>query len=300
MDGDKLLYVNPILKDALKKLGLDTKEILEKICETGKLSNVEQISEWMKEVFVTSQEIHPEDHVLMQATFQGYVENAISKTINFDNSATEKDILDAYLLAYDSGCKGITVYRDGCRPFQVYHTGSKTNEERKENRATEETESPKKKEAAIRPDVISGETHKIRTGEGTMYVTVNHHAGKPFELFASIGKAGGNAAAKGEAVSRLVSLALRSGISVETVIDQLIGIESPSPVWHNGEQVLSTPDAIGKVLKKYLKESSPKQEEKNNQDKESDNGTPCPKCNTKLNYTEGCLSCHSCGYSKCS
>ncbi|MCK4978962.1 MAG: ribonucleotide-diphosphate reductase subunit alpha, partial [Candidatus Delongbacteria bacterium] len=193
MDDNKFLYVNPILKEALVERGIYTDELMEKISEVGRLENIDEIPQDLKDVFVTSQEISPYYHVAMQSGFQEYVDSSISKTVNFDNSATKDDIRDAYLQAYDSACKGITVYRDGCRPYQVLNTGTKTNEDRKAE-AEEAGHKP-----MGRPDVMEGKTYKVNTGEGTMYVTVNTDEGKPFEVFASIGKAGGNAAAMSEA-----------------------------------------------------------------------------------------------------
>jgi len=299
MDDKKLLYVNPILEETLKARGIYTEELMEKISVTGKLSDITEIPEDIRKVFVTAQEIHPYYHVAMQSAFQEYVDSSISKTINFDNTATEEDIKNAYIQAFDSACKGITVYRDGCRPYQVMNTGTKTNEDRKAEQH-EDMHKPK-----VRPDIMEGKTYKVNTGEGIMYVTVNTLDGKPFELFASIGKAGGNAAAQSEAISRMVSLALRSDIDLNVIIKQLIGIGSPTPVWHNGEQILSTPDAIGKVLKKYYldqNKSEGKAEVKKDEPKNTTakRGVICPKCNGNMSMQEGCMTCPTCGYSKCS
>ncbi|MCK4979015.1 MAG: ribonucleotide-diphosphate reductase subunit alpha, partial [Candidatus Delongbacteria bacterium] len=189
---------------------------------------------------------------------------------------------------------GITVYRDGCRPYQVLNTGTKTNEDRK---AEEEAAGHR---PMGRPDVMEGKTYKVNTGEGTMYVTVNTDEGKPFEVFASIGKAGGNAAAMSEAISRMVSLSLRAGVDINIIEKQLIGISGPAPVWHNGEQILSMPDGIGKILKRYYgdKVETPKTDEPKNTVVKG--GSICPKCNGGLIMQEGCMTCLSCGYSKCS
>jgi ribonucleoside-diphosphate reductase alpha chain len=299
MDDKKLLYVNPVLEETLKERGLYSEELMEKISKTGQLTSIDEIPEDIKRVFVTAQEIDPYYHVAMQSAFQEYVDSSISKTVNFDNSATQEDIKGAYIQAYDSACKGITVYRDGCRPYQVLNTGTKTNEDRKAE-LQEDTHKPK-----VRPDVIDGKTYKVNTGEGVMYVTINTIDGKPFELFASIGKAGGNAAAQSEAISRMVSLALRSDIDINVIVKQLIGIGSPNAVWHNGEQILSTPDAIGKILKKYYvdplnngaKAEVQKEDPKANGTRR---GVICPKCNGNMSMQEGCMTCPTCGYSKCS
>ncbi len=298
MDDKKLQYVNPILEETLKERGIYSEELMEKIKQEGKLSNIAEIPEDIKKIFVTAQEIDPYYHVAMQSAFQEFVDSSISKTVNFDNSATQDDIKNAYLQAYDSACKGITVYRDGCRPYQVLNTGTKTNEDRKAEQA-EDVHKPK-----VRPDVIEGKTYKVNTGEGVMYVTVNTIDGKPFELFASIGKAGGNAAAQSEAISRMVSLALRSDIDLNVIVKQLIGIGSPNTVWHNGEVILSTPDAIGKILKKYYVDpvkNEAKSEAKSDEPKAPvRRGVICPKCNGAMLMQEGCMTCPTCGYSKCS
>jgi len=298
MDDKKLQYVNPILEETLKERGIYSEELMEKIKLEGKLSNIAEIPEDIKKIFVTAQEIDPYYHVAMQSAFQEFVDSSISKTVNFDNSATQDDIKNAYLQAYDSACKGITVYRDGCRPYQVLNTGTKTNEDRKAEQA-EDVHKPK-----VRPDVIEGKTYKVNTGEGAMYVTINTIDGKPFELFASIGKAGGNAAAQSEAISRMVSLALRSDIDINVIVKQLIGIGSPNTVWHNGEVILSTPDAIGKILKKYYVDpakNEAKAEAKPDEPKATvRRGVICPKCNGSMSMQEGCMTCPTCGFSKCS
>jgi ribonucleoside-diphosphate reductase alpha chain len=294
MDDNKFLYVNPILKEALVDRGIYTEELMEKISEVGRLENIDEIPQDLKNIFVTSQEISPYYHVAMQSGFQEYVDSSISKTVNFDNTATKEEIKDAYLQAYESACKGITVYRDGCRPYQVLNSGTKTNEDRKAE-AKENGYKP-----MGRPDVMEGKTYKVNTGEGVMYVTVNTNEGKPFEVFASIGKAGGNAAAMSEAISRMVSLSLRSGVDINVIEKQLIGISGPAPVWHNGEQILSMPDAIGKILKRYYGDKAETQKGDKPKNSAVKGGAICPKCNGGLIMQEGCMTCLSCGYSKCS
>lgn len=295
LDKEKLLYVNPVFKKVLEDAGVYSKELMEKISNTGQIGNLDEIPEDIKKVFVTAQEISPYHHVAMQSAFQESVDSSISKTINFGNTATKEDILDAYIQAYDSACKGITVYRDGCRPYQVLNTGNKTNEDKAKDNDVHV-------KPRTRPDVIEGKTYKTTTGEGTMYITVNTIDGKPFEVFSSIGKAGGNSAALSEAVSRLASLALRSDIDLDVVVDQLIGIGSPNPVWYKGEKILSTPDAIAKVLRRYTDDYQPNGngiKEEADDDKKSIIGKACPKCNAPLIMQSGCEQCSSCSYSKC-
>ncbi len=251
----------------------------------GKLIDIHPLyKEWKDEhpdeplppYFITAHEIEPEWHIRMQAAFQKYVDNAVSKTINFPNSATVEDIKEAYLLAYDLGVKGITVYRDGSRAEQVLQ------------KAGQETK-PVPKE---RPDSLPSRTDKIKTGFGTLYVTVTFMDQKPFEVFAQIGKSGYSTMADAEALGRLISLALRSGIEPKLIIEQLEGIGGSEPIFYNGEMVQSIPDAIAKVLKRIIGEG-----EINYQEKDM-TVERCPVCGWPL-PDEKCPTCPNCGWSKC-
>ncbi|MBN2400050.1 MAG: adenosylcobalamin-dependent ribonucleoside-diphosphate reductase [Candidatus Aminicenantes bacterium] len=223
--------------------------------------------------FITAQEISPLDHLAMQAVFQEYVDSAVSKTINFANSATREDIADAYLQAFDMNIKGITVYRDGCRSLQVL------------NKAGEEKPKP-----MGRPDAIPSTTHKISTGLGNLYITVTYFNKKPFEVFASIGKSGYSTMADAEAIGRLISLALRSGISTEEVVNQLKGIGGAEPIFTNGQLIQSIPDAIAKVLETHVG--------KVNSRHQDFNALNCPICGSSVT-DEKCPTCANCGWSKC-
>jgi ribonucleoside-diphosphate reductase alpha chain len=224
----------------------------------------------------------------MQAAFQKHTDNAVSKTINMSHDATLKDVEDAYLLAYKSGCKGITIYRDGSRAEQVLSTGTTTGP------GSENTEIEKiTREVKNRPQVLKGVTEKIKTGYGNLYVTINILDGKPFEVFAQIGKSGYSTMADTEAICRLVSLAFRSGVPVKKVINQLKGIGGSSPVFGNGGLISSIPDAIAHVLfnqfgngEKIHKEADLSEEF-------------CPDCGGRIEYESGCVVCRGCGYSKC-
>ncbi len=250
----------------------------------GKLIDIHPLyKEWKEEhpdenippYFVTAHDIEPEWHLRMQAAFQKYVDNAVSKTINFPNSATVEDVREAYLLSYDLGLKGITVYRDGCRAEQVLE------------KAGEEKLRP-----AERPDSLPSKTDKIKTGFGTLYITVSFMKEKPFEVFAQIGKSGYSTMADAEAIGRLISLCLRSGIEPELIISQLKGIGGAEPIFYNGQMIQSIPDAIAKVLERMLGEMEIESSEK-------DIGMErCPVCGWPL-PDEKCPTCPNCGWSKC-
>lgn len=216
------------------------------------------------EYFVTAMDLSPEDHIGVQATIQRWVDSSISKTCNVPNSYTRDQVGELYRLMYDTGCKGGTVYRDGSRSVQVLDhkkpasddatlakQGSDGNSATASALATGVGIAPRK-----RPEVMRGSTYRVTTAYGKMYVTVNEDEhGQPYELFATLGKTGGFFAAKTEAISRLASLALRSGISAEEVVDQLKGIRGPSPVWSDGGMILSVPDAMAQVMEKHMKRS---------------------------------------------
>ncbi|MGC9046100.1 MAG: vitamin B12-dependent ribonucleotide reductase, partial [Thermodesulfovibrio sp.] len=219
MDGTRLVEVNSYFRKEMEKLGLWSDALAEKIAETGSIQEIKEIPEEIKKIFVTAHEISPSEHIRMQAAFQQYVDNAVSKTVNLPNHATEEDVREVYLLAYRLGCKGVTVYRDGSRQGQVIQK-TKT-----EAQSIPLTLKPRK-----RPEVLKGVTRLMKTGCGNLYVTINKdEESKPFEVFTNIGKAGGCAASQAEAIGRLISLALRSGIEPEEIIKQLKGISCHAP-----------------------------------------------------------------------
>lgn len=245
LDGAKLLEINPFFEEIAKKEGFYSEELMEKISENGTLENIKEIPTKWRKIFITSREISPEWHVKMQVAFQKYTDNAVSKTINFPNNATKNDVENAYQLAFDSGLKGLTVYRDGSRDEQVVDFGKKKEDE---NEPPAIPLKPKE-----RPEIMHGYTYKTKTSYGNLYITINEdEEGQPFEVFTQIGKAGGFFSANTEAISRLISLALRSNLNPEEIINQLKGIRDPSPTWTNNGIILSLPDAIAKILKKHL------------------------------------------------
>jgi len=301
MDRTKLIYVHPYFEQLAKKEGWYSKELMEEIVQKGTIEDSSQIPDHIKKLFVCAHQISPTQHVLMQAAFQQFIDSGVSKTINLRNNATEDDVRDALILAYKHGCKGITVFRDGCRREQVLTKGTPSP-----------TEPPLAQPPHVpreRPSILYGSTEKIPTGLGNVYVTVNEDNKGPFEVFATIGKSGGDASSFSEAIGRLISLCLRSGIEVAEIIDHLKGIRGPNPVWQNGELILSCPDAIGKALERYIQKKSTLKlqwEQKltsvlpvpeNMAEQKGD--VLCPECGSAMKFSEGCFSCPNCGYSKC-
>jgi len=318
MDNDKLVEVDPLFEEVAHERGFYSRELMEKIAESASLAHIEGMPEDVKRVFVTAHDISPEWHVRMQAAFQKFVHNATSKTINFPSEANVDDVHKAYLLAYELGCKGITVYRDKSREEQVLNIGTSKEEK---NIKSEGIQQEFKKEIAPRPrpEVIIGTTTKVSTGCGNLYVTINvDEEGQPFELFTQMGKAGGCAASQLEAIGRLVSLGFRAGVEVKSIIEQLRNIRCPSPSWEKGQRIFSCADAIARVIERRLvnmqvpkvpleiaslamKHSSDDEHivtEVNNSSSGDIVGV-CPDCGGALRHEEGCVKCHACGFSKC-
>ncbi len=314
MDNDKLVEVDPLFEEIAKKRGFYSRELMERIAETTSIQELEGIPEDVKRIFVTSHDISPEWHVRMQAAFQKYVHNATSKTINFPYEATLEDVRKSYLLAYELGCKGITIYRDRSREEQVLNVGRRQENSVQESVATKREIAPRP-----RPEVTIGTTSKVATGCGNLYVTINvDEEGRPFELFTQMGKAGGCAASQLEAIGRLVSLGFRSGIEVKVIIEQLRNIRCPSPSWEKGQRIFSCADAIARVIEKRLVASQAlkvqvetpavtpmkhsHEDETIISDLSSHGGDivgVCPDCGGALRHEEGCQKCHACGFSKC-
>ena len=315
MDNTRLVEGNPYFEAVARSEGFYSQELMEQLAETGTLHDLD-VPEWVKDVFRTSHDISPEWHVRMQAAFQQYTDNSVSKTINFPNTATVEDVAEAYRLAYETGCKGITVYRDGSKEGQVLSTGqtNAAGEESPDAQAGPTVRVPRE-----RPRQIQGITERVHTGHGNMYVTINfQEEGKPFEVFSTLGKAGGCDSAQLEAISRLASLALRSGVSVGDVVEQLKGITC-CPFWDEGTLVRSGPDAVALALQRYIEGDAEKSERTESQSVQmqfmpepiyhngNGNGNggaaptarKCPDCNTPVIYQEGCLMCISCGWNKC-
>jgi ribonucleoside-diphosphate reductase alpha chain len=289
LDGTDLVETHPLFIKAMEAVGKYSDALMEKIAECGSVQDLDEVPEDLKRIFVTSMDVSPEDHIAIQAAFQRDIDNAVSKTINFSDKATKDSIRSAYQLAWNQGLKGITIYRSGSRPFQVL---SLKKEEKGASAAEPIVQVGTNGKIAPRPRPFKtqGITERVRTGCGNLYVTVNWDNKDICEVFAQMGKAGGCAACQIEAESRLISLALRSGIRVQSIVSQLVGIRCPSPIWHEGRQILSCPDAIAKVLASAS-------------GIEIEKGNPavmnCPECGAVLESEGGCLFCRSCGFSKC-
>ncbi len=296
LEGTKLYEVNPYFEKVAKERGFWSRDLIEEVAEKGTLHGIEGVPEDVVKTFTTAHDIAPEDHVKMQAAFQKHIDNAVSKTVNFPNNATLKDVEDVYLLAYELGCKGLTVYRDGSRDEQVLSTGQ-TGKQDTANAAAADAEKiiPKK-----RPETIQGTTTLMNTGCGNLYVTINKDQdGNPFELFTRMGKAGGCASSQAEAIGRLVSLAFRSNIDPHEIMKQLKGISCHSPAWAKGGKVSSCSDALSKAIEKFnIKPGG--------NGNGSDSQRPvfmvgaCSECGGAVEHEGGCAVCRDCGFTKCS
>lgn len=303
MDKDILPEVNPIFDEVAQARGFHSEEIMKEIAAQGSVKEVRGVPEDVARLFVTALDITPEAHIRMQAAFQEHTNNAVSKTVNFPNDATTADVEEVYLLAYKLGCKGVTVYRYGSREDQVLSVGDKEKEPEEER---EDALAPRP-----RPYRTKGTTQRIETGCGHLYVTINEDDNGLCEVFTQMGKSGGCTASQSEAIGRLLSLALRSGIEPESIVKQLRGIRCPSPLWQPGGMVLSCSDAVAKALERYVKErpaadadgsaawpEGPSAQKQNHVDK-GDVCPECPECGSMVEYVEGCVVCRTCGYSRC-
>jgi ribonucleoside-diphosphate reductase alpha chain len=370
MDGTHLPYVLDYFGEVAKKEGFWYESLMDDVLKnSGSCRGLARVPQKWQKVFATSMDVSPEWHVKMQAAFQKHVDAAVSKTINLPKNATEADVKKAYLLAYETGCKGITVYRDGSRQDQVLNLGKSEKLEGKSQggasppstphagqmtldgtpTAAERTSAGKEIQGAApagmmvlkpraRPDVVSGTTQKIETGYGSLYVTINEDEHGLFEVFAQIGRGGGYTASFTEAVARLASLCLRSGIQADEIIKQLDGIRSPKIAYDHREKVYSVPDGLAKAIKRQVSGDLHKSIQarldsvggmprgrptpavapsKVETDSESDSeyvtddevsaalivargdNPECPECSNMLTLQEGCIKCLGCGYSEC-
>lgn len=287
MDDDRLMEVNPYFEKAAREHGFYSEELMDIIAHKGSIRDMAEIPEDARRVFVSAHDVSPEWHIRIQAAFQKHTDNAVSKTVNLPHDATADDVRKVYDLAYELGCKGVTIYRDGSKEHQVLST-SDAQQSRRRGFLSAVKE---------RPETLEGFTTKMKTGMGNLYVTVTEYDGQPFEVFATIGKSGRSTTAKTEAIGRLVSLALRSGVHVEKIVDQVKGIGGEHPVFQEGGLVLSIPDAIARVLeKRYLSGGNSTGRKAH---AHSLLGETCPECGQTVSFEEGCMTCHFCGFSKC-
>lgn len=305
MGGKELFETNQIFEEELKKRELFSDELLKNISSEGTIAHIDEIPEDLKKIFVCAHDITPLWHVKMQAAFQISTDNAVSKTVNFPNSATRDEVKEVFLLSYKLGCKGVTIYRDGSRSEQVLNI--------KEVNKTTTLETPQIQfniEPRERPEMTKGVTYRIRTGCGNLFVTINHDDKGICEVFATMGKSGGCAAAQSDGIARLISLALRAGVEPKAVISQIRALRCPSPAWGQHGSVLSCPDAIAQalewVLGDYKSQSGIDSEailHHTTTSSQTQNimgyNPQCPDCGAMLEFVEGCVICKSCGYSKC-
>jgi ribonucleoside-diphosphate reductase alpha chain len=240
LDNDKLVEVNPFFERIARQEGFYSADLMQRIAAEGSVRHIDEVPAPVRRLFTTAHDTTPEWHVRMQAAFQVYTDNAVSKTVNFSQQATKDDVREVFQLAYREGCKGVTIYRDGSRDKQVLSTGK--------TKPKAEAESRNAIEPRRRPAVTFGQTERIATGCGNLYVTINEDEEGLCEVFTQMGKSGGCAAAQSEATARLVSISLRAGVKTEAIVKHLRGIRCHSPAWENGGQVLSCPDAIGIVM----------------------------------------------------
>ncbi len=312
LDGKQLTEFHPIFRETAEKAGILNRKLQKEITESTSIAHLSGIPSSFKRIFRTAGDIPVEWHIRIQAAFQRYTDNAVSKTINFPREATVQDVSAAYIQAYDAGLKGLTIYRDGSKEKQVL-TIQETG------RVSKKPGKRKSIKPRPRPPVTTGTTEKLITGCGNLYVTVNRDESGLCEVFCQMGRSGGCTSSQSEAISRLISLALRSGVKLEEIVLQLKGIRCPSSIWYNGSLILSCSDAIATALSRYLDEnaatvSNTPEIPVLTKDADSEDLSDalfagrrlkgemagvCPDCGGVLEYAEGCMVCRICGYSKC-
>jgi ribonucleoside-diphosphate reductase alpha chain len=335
LDGTAFVEVNPIFERYAQEYGFASPQLLAKIAETGSVQGLAEVPAWVQKIFLTAAEIAPEWHIRIQAAFQKYTDNAVSKTINFANSATREDVATAFQLAYELNCKGLTVYRDGSREEQVLSAGTAKGK-KADDTAAGQVPPPNSITPRPRPEVTMGVTEKIKIGCGNLYVSVNADEQGICEIFTNTGRAGG-CASQSEATARLISISLRSGISINSILDQIKGIRCAACIRREGVKVMSCPDAIARVIEKYMDVGSNDQGQAVAKNGANGNGLSkaleklsevaarsgeyvkkipvnslkrkassgvavdqaCPDCGMPINHESGCVVCIHCGYSKC-
>ena len=300
LDDDRMVEGHPYFEEVVRKRGFYSDELMKKVAEHGSVRHLDGVPEDVQRTFATAHDITPDWHIKLQAAFQKSTDNAVSKTVNFPNEATSDEVEAVYLHAFKSGCKGVTIYRDGSRDEQVLNVGqSKKKRDRDPAVGGIATTRPS------RPQLLSGETQRMDTGCGKLFVIMNDDEYGPREVFANMGKAGGCASSNTEALGRLISLALKKGASAQEVVEQLKGIRCHVPYGMGPNATLSCADAIGKALERRyvagaaaLADSDP---EPQLSLVEVAQGA-CPECGSTMRHEGGCAVCNdpSCSYSKCS
>ncbi len=329
-EGRTLKFVNPLFEEAAKRDGFYSEELMGKVAEHGTVRQIEEIPEAVRRAFGTAHEITPDWHVRMQAAFQKYTDNGVSKTINLPHDATVEDVKKAYMLAWETGCRGITVFRDGSKGEQVLNLGTK---EKVQDSMSKVQEAAEAQGIKPRPVKVDGSTYRIETPLGSAFITVNHDAdGNPFEVFVVIGRAGSEVAAMAEALGRLISTTLRFGNHLPAkerareIMQQLQGIGGGRSVGFGPNRVRSLPDAVAKAIGMHfglvgthqdkVQDSSTKVQEIAEQMSLTNGAAAdaagqltlpvgkkadiCPSCGeATLVFEEGCKKCYGCGYSEC-
>ena len=317
LDGKHLREVNDQFLRIAHQRGFYSEQLMDEVANTGSCQHIDGVPDDVKALFKVANEIEVDAHVKMQAVFQAHTDLAVSKTINMANSATTEDVESAYWTAYNNHCKGITIYRDGSKSMQVLEV----QREKPESEAVIQAEATVARIKRERPLQMQGITKRVRTGHGNTFVTINlDQDGQPFEVFTTLGKAGSCDSAHLEAIARLVSLALRSGVPAEEIVDQLQGITC-HPVWDQGVMVRSVPDALAQVLRKHAVPDAQEMEESygaqlgfpvNNGNGHANGhgkveakqpvsavGFSCPECGGPVAFQEGCVICQACAWNQC-
>jgi ribonucleoside-diphosphate reductase alpha chain len=331
-----LIETNPLFKQIAIIDGFYSDDLMRRIAKKGTIKEFPEIPKSIQNVFVTAHDISPEWHVKMQAIFQKYTDNAVSKTVNLSHDATREDVKAVFVLAYKTYCKGVTIYRDGSRDLQVLNIGKVSGKEEGKTDGAVQNNDKNHVAPRPRPDITTGFTEKVKIGCGNLYVTVNYDEQGICEVFTNTGRAGG-CPSQSEATSRLVSIALRAGIDAKSIVEQLKGIRCPSTIRQKGLKVMSCPDAIGRLIEKVMKIQNGKDDDSisemlttseernaprptakcesecsscsmqefcNNPDKAHDGGevtaiAACPECGKAVEHEGGCVVCRNCGFSKC-
>jgi len=298
LDDDRMVEGHPYFEQVARQRGFYSDELMKQIAEVGSVRHLDGVPADVQRVFATAHDITPEWHIKLQAAFQKSTDNAVSKTVNFPNEATADDVENVYLLAFRSGCKGVTTYRDGSREEQVLNVGqSKNKRERDPAAGGIATTRPS------RPQLLSGETQRMDTGCGKLFVIMNDDEYGPREVFANMGKAGGCASSNTEALGRLISLALKKGASAGEIVEQLKGIRCHVPYGIGSNATLSCADAIGKALERRYVVGAAAAAAGGSQTQLSFAQVAqgaCPECHgAAIEHEGGCVVCRECGFSKC-
>jgi len=296
LNDEQMVEAHPYFEEVARREGFYSDELIKRIADRGTVRGAEGVPEQWQRVFSTAHDITPDWHVRLQAAFQKHTDNAVSKTVNFPNQATGDDVEKVYMLAYKTGCKGVTIYRDGSRSEQVLNVGQGKKGNGRSTVAGIATTRPS------RPKLLTGETERMETGCGKLFIIMNDDEYGPREVFANMGKAGGCASSNTEALGRLISLAFKKGATAAEIVGQLKGIRCHVPYGMGPNATLSCADAIGKAIeRRYITGAATAAvapPEPQLSLVEVAQGA-CPDCGGSIEHEGGCVVCRLCGYSKC-